>query len=504
MSHSAPLAECLRLGCRRPRQAVLRDDLRSARYARCRVGGRGRRCRAQLRFRFWGGLDPATGTCHRARPSGLRPPPCGHCASHADRTRLLIFQLRFLSRRSASATRRPPSSSRSPTRSSSSARWPQTRSTAGRARSWSCRPADHAALAKAATAIVGPPGRRNRDGGLSARSVASVLGVGRIARRECCPGMFDSGWLKDLMIVLATAGVLVPLLGWAADRYRPGLPRRRAGARAGRPRPPRRRRAVAWPVDALRSGSCRAVRRAWRPLSPLPDRAGVLVRSPVVHAPYWCSARARRSSRSRRSLSWRRLSGSRGASPPRWSCRSRLRFPQRRSARRCSSRRAASQRQPGGCRGRCSGFQDLMVVPVVIVVDLLAGDSTALPGAIGRAVAFAIAGVAIIVVAGRFVVGPLMRLAAGTGTRETTVAIAMFLAIGTAFLTASLGLSAALGAFLAGILLGDRWTSARRGSSARRRVGRARRSVETPPRCPRPLRRWVRRTTSRGFPSDCR
>ncbi len=100
-------------------------------------------------------------------------------------------------------------------------------------------------------------------------------------------------------------------------------------------------------------------------------------------------------------------------------------------------------------------FQDLMVVPVVIVVGLLTGAETALPGAIGRAVLFAVAGVAIIVVVGRFVVGPLMRLAVGTGSRETAVGIAMFLAIGTALATSALGLSAALGAFLAGILLGD-------------------------------------------------
>lgn len=100
-------------------------------------------------------------------------------------------------------------------------------------------------------------------------------------------------------------------------------------------------------------------------------------------------------------------------------------------------------------------FQDLMVVPVVIIVGLLSGEEVALSGAVLRAVGFAAAGVGIIVVAGRFVVGPAIRLAARTGSREPVVAIAMFLAIGAAMLTASLGLSAALGAFLAGILLGE-------------------------------------------------
>jgi CPA2 family monovalent cation:H+ antiporter-2 len=63
--------------------------------------------------------------------------------------------------------------------------------------------------------------------------------------------------------------------------------------------------------------------------------------------------------------------------------------------------------------------------------------------------------VAAIVIAGRYLVGPVMRFAGSTRSRELVVGIAMFLAIGTALLTASVGLSSALGAFLAGILLGD-------------------------------------------------
>jgi voltage-gated potassium channel Kch len=48
-----------------------------------------------------------------------------------------------------------------------------------------------------------------------------------------------------------------------------------------------------------------------------------------------------------------------------------------------------------------------------------------------------------------------MRLAASSGSRDLLMAIAMFLAIGTALLTAAVGLSAALGAFLAGMLLSE-------------------------------------------------
>ncbi len=100
-------------------------------------------------------------------------------------------------------------------------------------------------------------------------------------------------------------------------------------------------------------------------------------------------------------------------------------------------------------------FQDLMVVPIVIIVGLIGGDSVAIPSALLRAIGLAIVAVAVILTVGRFVVTPLMRLAAATGSRELVVAIALFLAVGTGLLTEAAGLSAALGAFLAGMLLGD-------------------------------------------------
>jgi CPA2 family monovalent cation:H+ antiporter-2 len=100
-------------------------------------------------------------------------------------------------------------------------------------------------------------------------------------------------------------------------------------------------------------------------------------------------------------------------------------------------------------------FQDLMVVPIVIVIGLMAGEELAVSGAVTRAIALAVAALAIIALAGRYLIGPLLRLAGATGNRELVVAIALFLAIGTALLTGAVGLSPALGAFLAGLLLGE-------------------------------------------------
>jgi CPA2 family monovalent cation:H+ antiporter-2 len=111
----------------------------------------------------------------------------------------------------------------------------------------------------------------------------------------------------------------------------------------------------------------------------------------------------------------------------------------------------------GGPVGRVSLgillFQDLMVVPIVIVIGVLARENVAVHGAILEAALTAVVALAVILIVGRYLVGPLLRLAAMTGSRELIVATALFLAIGTAFLTAEVGLSPALGAFLAGILL---------------------------------------------------
>ncbi len=100
-------------------------------------------------------------------------------------------------------------------------------------------------------------------------------------------------------------------------------------------------------------------------------------------------------------------------------------------------------------------FQDLMVVPIVIVVGLLSGGGGTVAVSLLAAAGLAIGAIAIIVVFGRYVVGPLMRLAGRTGSREAVIAIALFLAIGGGVLTDAAGLSAALGAFLAGLLIGE-------------------------------------------------
>ena len=100
-------------------------------------------------------------------------------------------------------------------------------------------------------------------------------------------------------------------------------------------------------------------------------------------------------------------------------------------------------------------FQDLLVVPLVVVVGLLGGEDVRLSWGLAWAVLAALGAVAVVILGARFVVRPFIALAARTESRELLVAISLFVVIGTSLLTAAVGLSPALGAFLAGIILGS-------------------------------------------------
>lgn len=97
-------------------------------------------------------------------------------------------------------------------------------------------------------------------------------------------------------------------------------------------------------------------------------------------------------------------------------------------------------------------FQDLAAIPLIALVPLLAGNADGLSfGAAARA----LGAIAVVVVAGRYVLSTLYRLVASTGVREAMTASALLTVVGVALLMEAAGLSAALGAFLAGALLAD-------------------------------------------------
>src|ERR1700704_2632980 len=103
-------------------------------------------------------------------------------------------------------------------------------------------------------------------------------------------------------------------------------------------------------------------------------------------------------------------------------------------------------------------FQDMAVVPLLAALPLLAqaGESTPANFADGvRAVALIVGAILLIVVAGRYLLNPFFRLLAQTGSREVMTAAALLVVLGAALVMQKAGMSMALGAFLAGVLLAE-------------------------------------------------
>lgn len=101
-------------------------------------------------------------------------------------------------------------------------------------------------------------------------------------------------------------------------------------------------------------------------------------------------------------------------------------------------------------------FQDIAVIPMLALLPLLASQ---LPGGEGETVwisvgkAFGV--IALVIFVGRYVLRYLLRIVARSGTHEVFTATALLTVIGVAYLMELVGLSMALGAFLAGVLLAE-------------------------------------------------
>jgi monovalent cation:proton antiporter-2 (CPA2) family protein len=105
-------------------------------------------------------------------------------------------------------------------------------------------------------------------------------------------------------------------------------------------------------------------------------------------------------------------------------------------------------------------FQDIAVIPTLAVFPLLAAPgapgAAAAPGRPGWQQALLVLGAVVVIVAGgRFLMRPVFRFLAETRLREVFTAAALALVIGIALLMGAVGLSPALGTFLAGVVLAD-------------------------------------------------
>ena len=98
-------------------------------------------------------------------------------------------------------------------------------------------------------------------------------------------------------------------------------------------------------------------------------------------------------------------------------------------------------------------FQDLAIMPALVVLPMLGRNG---PAALDwQAIALPLVAAVVVVAAGRHALRPALRIIAATRAQEAFTAAALLVVVGTALLFQSVGLSMALGAFMAGVLLAD-------------------------------------------------
>jgi len=100
-------------------------------------------------------------------------------------------------------------------------------------------------------------------------------------------------------------------------------------------------------------------------------------------------------------------------------------------------------------------FQDLAVVPLLALASLLTVADLTIEEDIGLALFEALIILVLIILGGRYLLQPILQRVARYGSPEIFTASAVLLVLGTAVLMAQIGLSMAMGAFVAGLLVAD-------------------------------------------------
>lgn len=117
----------------------------------------------------------------------------------------------------------------------------------------------------------------------------------------------------------------------------------------------------------------------------------------------------------------------------------------------------AEKKQLGAAHGRAAFsillFQDLAAIPLIAFLPMLGNNADGGVGAVQLGImALTIVG---LIVLGRYLLRPVLKIAAGSGIPEIFTATALMVVIGAALLMQFAGMSMVLGAFLAGMLLAD-------------------------------------------------
>lgn len=100
-------------------------------------------------------------------------------------------------------------------------------------------------------------------------------------------------------------------------------------------------------------------------------------------------------------------------------------------------------------------FEDLLIVPLLAVVTFLSPHHVESSEPLWQKIALAGFSIAALVAVGRWLLNPLFKILAKTKNREVMTAAALLVVLGSALLMESGGLSMAMGAFVAGVLLSE-------------------------------------------------
>ncbi|MEZ5082423.1 MAG: cation:proton antiporter [Bacteroidales bacterium] len=100
-------------------------------------------------------------------------------------------------------------------------------------------------------------------------------------------------------------------------------------------------------------------------------------------------------------------------------------------------------------------FQDIIIVPMILITPMLAGESDASSQSILIVVAKGIGVVIILLIGAKYAVPLILHQIAKTQSKELFLLTIIVIAFATAWLTSSIGLSLALGAFIAGLIISE-------------------------------------------------
>jgi monovalent cation:H+ antiporter-2, CPA2 family len=103
-------------------------------------------------------------------------------------------------------------------------------------------------------------------------------------------------------------------------------------------------------------------------------------------------------------------------------------------------------------------MQDFAVVPLLVIIPILAGEQAGIIKPLGEALGKAVIALIVIFILGRILLRPLFRVITANNVskaNELFIATTLLIALGTAWITNNYGLSLALGAFVAGLLVAE-------------------------------------------------